>query len=84
MTDPGLHPRVYRSQAHLDASLEAARQSMTLLKNGPSVASFKDRSLHCRHRTQCRCGAIRGLREIVERVHISMLQGFARWFRRES
>ena len=33
MTDPGLKARAYRSQAHLDSSLEAARQSMTLLKN---------------------------------------------------
>lgn len=33
MTDPGLKARTYRSQAHLDLSLEAARQSMTLLKN---------------------------------------------------
>jgi beta-glucosidase len=33
MTDPGLKARAYRSQEHLDLSLEAARQSMTLLKN---------------------------------------------------
>jgi beta-glucosidase len=33
MTDPGLKARAYRSQEHLDVSLEAARQSMTLLKN---------------------------------------------------
>jgi beta-glucosidase len=33
MTDPGLRARTYRSQAHLDLTLEAARQSMTLLKN---------------------------------------------------
>jgi beta-glucosidase len=33
MTDPGLLARTYRSQAHLDLTLEAARQSMTLLKN---------------------------------------------------
>jgi len=32
-TDPGLRARTYRSQAHLDLTLEAARQSMTLLKN---------------------------------------------------
>lgn len=33
MTDPGLRARAYRAQAHLDLTLEAARQSMTLLKN---------------------------------------------------
>jgi beta-glucosidase len=33
MTDPRLPARTYRSQAHLDLTLEAARQSMTLLKN---------------------------------------------------
>jgi beta-glucosidase len=33
MTDPGLLARTYRSQTHLDLTLEAARQSMTLLKN---------------------------------------------------
>lgn len=33
MTDPGLKARAYRSQPHLDLTLEAARQSMTLLKN---------------------------------------------------
>jgi beta-glucosidase len=33
LTDPGLKARAYRSQEHLDRSLEAARQSMTLLKN---------------------------------------------------
>ena len=33
MTDPGLKARAYRSQEHLDLSLEAARQSITLLKN---------------------------------------------------
>jgi beta-glucosidase len=33
MTDPGLRARTYRSQPHLDLTLEAARQSMTLLKN---------------------------------------------------
>lgn len=32
-TDPGLKAQEFRSQAHLDLSLEAARQSMTLLKN---------------------------------------------------
>jgi beta-glucosidase len=31
--DPGLRYRTYRSKAHLDLALEAARQSMTLLKN---------------------------------------------------
>jgi beta-glucosidase len=33
LTDPGLRARTYRSQAHLDLTLQAARQSMTLLKN---------------------------------------------------
>jgi beta-glucosidase len=33
MIDPGLQARVYRSQAHLDLSLQEARQSVTLLKN---------------------------------------------------
>jgi beta-glucosidase len=33
MTDPGLKIHAYRSQEHLDVSLDAARQSMTLLKN---------------------------------------------------
>jgi len=33
MTDPALWARTYRSQPHLDLTLEAARQSMTLLKN---------------------------------------------------
>ena len=33
LTDPGLRTRTYRSQAHLDLTLEAARKSMTLLKN---------------------------------------------------
>jgi beta-glucosidase len=33
MTDPGLRAQTYRSQAHLDLTLDAARQSMTLLKN---------------------------------------------------
>jgi len=33
MTDPELRARTFRSQAHLDLTLEAARQSMTLLKN---------------------------------------------------
>jgi beta-glucosidase len=31
--DPTLNPRTNRSQAHLDVSLESARESMTLLKN---------------------------------------------------
>ena len=31
--DPSLNQRAYRSQAHLDVSLESARESMTLLKN---------------------------------------------------
>ena len=33
MTDPSLRARTYRSQAHLDLTFEAARESMTLLKN---------------------------------------------------
>jgi beta-glucosidase len=33
MTDPGLRTRTYRSQSHLDLTLDAARQAMTLLKN---------------------------------------------------
>jgi beta-glucosidase len=33
MIDPGLQAHTYRSKAHLDLTLEAARQSMTLLKN---------------------------------------------------
>ena len=33
MTNPSLRTRTYRSQAHLDLTLEAARKSMTLLKN---------------------------------------------------
>ncbi len=33
ITDPDLKARVFRSQAHLDLSLEAARESITLLKN---------------------------------------------------
>jgi beta-glucosidase len=33
MTDPGLRVQAYRSKPHLDLTLEAARQSMTLLKN---------------------------------------------------
>jgi beta-glucosidase len=33
MTDPDLKARAYRSQEHLDQSLDAARQSLTLLKN---------------------------------------------------
>jgi beta-glucosidase len=33
MTDPGLKARANRSQEHLDLSLDAARQSLTLLKN---------------------------------------------------
>ncbi|WP_263351994.1 glycoside hydrolase family 3 N-terminal domain-containing protein [Acidicapsa acidisoli] len=33
LIDPGLRARTYRSQAHLDLTLEAARKSMTLLKN---------------------------------------------------
>ncbi len=33
MTDPSLRARTYRSQPHLDLTLDAARQSMTLLKN---------------------------------------------------
>jgi len=33
MTDPALRAHAYRSQAHLDLTLEAARQSMVLLKN---------------------------------------------------
>ena len=33
MTDPDLQARVYRSQPHLNLTHEAARQSMTLLKN---------------------------------------------------
>jgi beta-glucosidase len=32
-TDPNLRAQTFRSQAHLDLSLEAARQSVTLLKN---------------------------------------------------
>ena len=36
-TDPDLKARTYRSQAHLDLSLEAARESMTLLKNDGHV-----------------------------------------------
>jgi beta-glucosidase len=31
--DPALNRRTYRSQAHLDVSLQSARESMTLLKN---------------------------------------------------
>jgi beta-glucosidase len=42
MTDPGLRARTYRSQTHLDLTLEAARQSMTLLKNdGPLLPLSK-------------------------------------------
>ena len=33
MTDPGLRAQAYRAKAHLDLTLDAARQSMTLLKN---------------------------------------------------
>jgi beta-glucosidase len=33
LTDPGLRARTYRAQAHLDLTLDAARKSMTLLKN---------------------------------------------------
>jgi beta-glucosidase len=33
LIDPGLRALTYRSKAHLDLTLEAARQSMTLLKN---------------------------------------------------
>ncbi len=33
MTDPNLKARTYRSPEHLELSLDAARQSMTLLKN---------------------------------------------------
>jgi len=33
MTDPSLKARVWRSQKHLDLSLDAARKSITLLKN---------------------------------------------------
>ncbi len=33
MTNPDLRAHTFRSQAHLDLSLEAARQSLTLLKN---------------------------------------------------
>ncbi len=36
-TDPDLKARAYRSQAHLDLSLEAARESITLLKNDGHV-----------------------------------------------
>jgi beta-glucosidase len=35
--DVGLRERVYRSQAHLDVSLQSARESMTLLKNEGGV-----------------------------------------------
>ena len=35
--DPDLKARAYRSQAHLDLSLEAARESITLLKNDGHV-----------------------------------------------
>ena len=37
MTDPNLKARVFRSKAHLDLSLEAARESITLLKNDAHV-----------------------------------------------
>ena len=33
MTDPALRAQAYRAKPHLDLTLEAARQSMTLLKN---------------------------------------------------
>ena len=33
MTDPDLRARTYRSEPHLELTLQAARQSMTLLKN---------------------------------------------------
>jgi beta-glucosidase len=33
LVDPSLNQRVYRSQEHLDVSLQSARESMTLLKN---------------------------------------------------
>jgi beta-glucosidase len=37
MVDVDLRERVYRSQAHLDVSLQSARESMTLLKNEGGV-----------------------------------------------
>jgi beta-glucosidase len=44
-TDPDLKARAYRSQAHLDLSLEAARESMTLLKNDGHVLPLS-KSVH--------------------------------------
>jgi beta-glucosidase len=37
MTDPGLRTQTYRAKSHLDLTLDAARQSMTLLKNDGHV-----------------------------------------------
>ena len=76
MTDPGLHPRVYRSQAHLDASLEAARQSMTLLKNGghllPLSKTVRSIAVIGPNADVAQYG---DYEKLSNGVHISMLQG---------
>jgi beta-glucosidase len=39
--DPGLHPRVRRSEAHLNLSLKSAREAMCLLKNEGGLLPLK-------------------------------------------
>jgi beta-glucosidase len=45
-TDPALTPRVKRSSAHLDLSLESARQSITLLKNSDHLLPLSNDVKH--------------------------------------
>ena len=44
--DPSLNARTYRSQAHLDVSLESARQLMTLLKNDGGLLPLSKSTQH--------------------------------------
>ena len=59
MVDTALNAQVYRSRAHLEVSLESARESMTLLKNdGKLLPLSKTTSSVAVIGPQCRCGAV--------------------------
>jgi beta-glucosidase len=76
MIDPSLHARTYRSQAHLDISLEAARQSITLLKNEghllPLAKSAKTIAVIGPNADVAQYGDYENL---ANGAHISILQG---------
>lgn len=76
LVDPSLNTRVYRSQDHLAASLESARESITLLKNDSGLLPLS-KSLHCIAIIGQNADAARygDYEEEANGLHISMLQG---------